>query len=110
MVFKLRQNLHRHQFSGSNRTPNLRSGRFIVNIIRTVAEETSLTARMRGTISLIRYARDSRYRKENRVFLRASCPVTGRGRGTSRRFTIARTRFKEVAGWGLFTGLRKSSW
>ncbi|MGZ6444708.1 MAG: hypothetical protein ACXWRG_11430 [Bdellovibrio sp.] len=38
-----------------------------------------------------------------------TCLLTGRGRGASRRFSIARTKIKYFANQGRLFGVRKSS-
>lgn len=46
----------------------------------------------------------------NRVRLRNRCLVTGRSRGTYRKFGLARNKLREYAMSGLIPGLRKASW
>jgi ribosomal protein S14 len=46
---------------------------------------------------------------EERIASRAFCFITGRSRGTSRRYTVSRTRVKQFSSVGLLLGIRKSS-
>lgn len=41
---------------------------------------------------------------------RARCAITGRPRGTYRKFGLARTKLREAANRGDIPGLRKASW
>jgi ribosomal protein S14 len=47
--------------------------------------------------------------ERNRISPLTYCPLTGRSRGSLKRFTITRVRFRRIATTGFFSGLRKAS-
>ena len=46
---------------------------------------------------------------QNRIAFRASCFITGRARGLSQRFGVARTKIKSLTDTGMLPGVQKSS-
>lgn len=66
---------------------------------------TSPEARAEAQVQLQKLPRDSNpSRQRNR------CAITGRPRGTYRKFGLARTKLREAANHGDIPGLRKASW
>lgn len=49
-------------------------------------------------------------RDSSRVRLRRRCAMTGRGRGTYRRFGLSRLVLREMASFGQVPGVVRSSW
>ena len=49
-------------------------------------------------------------RNANPVRLHNRCQLTGRPRGVYRKFTLGRTKLREMAMQGLIPGLTKASW
>jgi ribosomal protein S14 len=47
-------------------------------------------------------------KKENRKAFRSECFITGRSRGTSQRYTVARTRIKHLSATAQLFGIRKA--
>lgn len=43
------------------------------------------------------------------ISYRAECFITGRSRGTSQRFTVSRTKIKELSGQAKLFGVMKAS-
>lgn len=50
-----------------------------------------------------------RYANEERIGMQTGCFLTGRSRGTTQRFSVARTRVKHLSSKGQLFGVRKSS-
>lgn len=67
------------------------------------------SAKMRAATGFLMAKLQLKFSFENRIAPNMMCPLTARARGTSRRFTVARLRFRQEATEGLFPGLRKSS-
>ena len=109
MLIKLRQQLDIPNRTPANRTPNLRSREFIINYLRQQRLIKSSSG-LRASIGLARWMIDQANFVENRIASRAECFITGRSRGTSKRFTVARTKIKFLAGEAKLFGLRKASW
>lgn len=80
-----------------------------MNRFRTVRYDTP-SAPLRAAMGLVRWSIMRSFHKENRVSFRASCFITGRARGTTQRFSVARTRVKQFSSEGRLFGVRKSSW
>jgi small subunit ribosomal protein S14 len=66
---------------------------------------TSSEAREAAQAQLQKLPRDS-----NPTRQRNRCAITGRPRGTYRKFGLARTKLREAAMHGDIPGLRKASW
>jgi len=49
-------------------------------------------------------------RNSSKTRIRNRCAVTGRPRGTLRKFGLARNKFRDLALEGQIPGVRKSSW
>jgi ribosomal protein S14 len=108
MLHKLRQQIERPFRTASNRLPNLRSCEFLTNIIRNT-RQTRTSYALKASLGLFRWALMYNYHKEDRISRRASCPMTGRARGTSQRYIITRTQVKHLADNALLLGVSKSS-
>lgn len=108
MLHKLKQQTQRFRFTSSDRLPNRRARRFLLNYLRFVRAGTA-SYRLRGAMGLIQWLVASSYRGESRIAFRSGCFITGRARGTSQRFTISRTKVKFLADQGKLFGARKSS-
>jgi small subunit ribosomal protein S14 len=61
--------------------------------------------RLAATIALNKLPKNS-----SPVRLRNRCQITGRARGTLRKFKLSRLCFREMANSGLIPGVVKSSW
>jgi len=108
MLHKLKQQITRYKFTSSNRLPNRRARQFLLNYLRFIREDVA-SFRLRAAMGLIRWTVTRAYHGENRISFRAGCFITGRARGTSRRFTVSRTRIKALSDEGKLFGARKSS-
>lgn len=108
MLHKGRQQIHRFRFTSSHRLPTRRARHFLTNHFRTLRTDTP-SAPLRAALGYLQWRLLHSYHGEDRIYLRTSCFVTGRARGTSRRFTISRTRVRQFAAEGRLFGLRKSS-
>ena len=68
-------------------------------------KETQMEDRFTAVMKLAKMPRDgSRVRQRNR------CELTGRPRGTYRKFKLARIKFRELASNGQIPGVIKASW
>jgi ribosomal protein S14 len=66
-------------------------------------------ANLRAAIGFMMRRTAMRFVPENRISPNTICFLTGRTRGTSKRFTLTRVRYRHEASAGLLFGLRKSS-
>ena len=109
MLYKTRQQKQRHLLTASNRLPNLRSRQFLLNLFRrTRLSRTSPF--LRAAMGIVRWSIIKAYDGKDLIAHRASCIISGRARGTSQRFSISRTKVKEISSDGKLFGVRKSSW
>jgi len=108
MLHKGRQQIHRFRFTPAHRLPTRRARHFLTNYIRTVRSDIP-SAPLRAALGYLQWRLLHSYHGEDRISLRTFCFVTGRARGTSRRFTVSRTRVRQFAAEGRLFGLRKSS-
>jgi ribosomal protein S14 len=109
MIIKLRQQLKTHKEMPATRVTNFRSLNFMLYFVRRLrAKKPSQGAR--ATVGFIQWLKAVKVRKKVDESPRAECFITGRSRGTSRRFTVARTKLKELAGQAKLFGVQKSSW
>jgi len=108
LLHKLKQQTTRYRFTASNRLPNRRARRFLLNYLRFIRAET-ISPELRAAMGLILWGLASAFYAEDRISFRSGCFITGRARGTSRRYTISRTRIKSLATEGKLFGVRKSS-
>lgn len=109
MIAKLRQQLDKHKITSHNKTPNLRSRYFILNFLRR-RRLVKTAPGVRASLGLARWLIENDRTAEKRVAVRTACFITGRGRGLTQRFSIARTKVKELASEARLFGVRKSSW
>lgn len=65
----------------------------------------SMEERFQATLKLAEVPRNS---AKNRI--RNRCTLTGRSRGTFRKFRLARNKLRELASRGELPGVTKSSW
>lgn len=65
----------------------------------------SMEERFQATLKLAEVPRNS---AKNRI--RNRCALTGRSRGTFRKFKLARNKLRELASRGELPGVTKSSW
>ncbi len=49
-------------------------------------------------------------RNSSATRIRNRCSITGRARGTYRKFGISRIKLRDLVSFGLIPGVRKSSW
>ena len=108
MIRKLRQQLNVHQRTPQNRAPNRRSRQFIINYLRQqrlVKTSYFLRAALGFTLWLIA----TKNFLEERTAYRAECYISGRSRGTTQEFTIARTLIRILSSQYLISGVQKSS-
>lgn len=68
-------------------------------------KQTSMEDRFDAVLKLAKLPRNS---AENRV--RNRCELTGRSRGTYRKFKLGRIILRDLAGFGMIPGMTKSSW
>lgn len=68
-------------------------------------KEASMEERFAAQLKLAQLPRNSA-----KIRLRNRCAITGRPRGFYRRFKLSRIMLREMAGFGLLPGVRKSSW
>lgn len=68
-------------------------------------KQTSMEDRFDAVLKLAKLPRNS---AENRV--RNRCELTGRSRGTYRKFKLGRVILRDLAGFGMIPGMTKSSW
>jgi len=108
MLHKLKQQTQRWRLTASNRLPNRRARQYLLNYLRTIRHHRP-SAHLRAAMGLIRWTVARSFHGENRVSIRSGCFITGRARGTSQRFTVARTRVKNLSDEGKLFGVRKSS-
>lgn len=99
----------RAQRTPSNRIPNLKSRQYLLNYFRQTRKEVP-SAPLRAARALTRWAMMRVYSKESRISRNSRCFISGRARGTSQRYGIARTKIKYFSDQGKLLGLRKSSW
>jgi ribosomal protein S14 len=109
MLNKLKQQTQRWSLAPSNRLPSRRARHFLVNYMRMVRFNAP-SAPLRAAIGLVRWADADSFYGEDRISFRAGCFITGRARGTSQRFTVARTCVKHLTAAGKLFGVKKSSW
>ena len=108
MLHKLKQQTTRYRFTSSNRLPNRRARRFLLNYLRLV-REVFASPKLRASMGLISWSSLRTFHEEDRISFRSGCFITGRARGTSQRFTVSRTRVKALSAEGKLFGARKSS-
>jgi len=108
MLHKGRQQIHRFRFTAAHRLLTRRARHFLTNYIRTVRSDIP-SAPLRAALGYLQWRLLHSYHGEDRISVRTFCFVTGRARGTSRRFTVSRTRVRQFAAEGRLFGLRKSS-
>lgn len=96
MRHKLLQQLKREKYTSSNRLPALRSRQFLINALRfdfsTTENDMDKTA-----LGFLRLHSMEYYAPQNRIAHRASCFLTGRGRGTSGRYGVSRLQIKHLS-------------
>jgi ribosomal protein S14 len=109
MIFKGRQNLKIHRRTLNNELPNVRSQKFLLNYLRQHRLEKT-SGEMRAALGLTRWLLNKKRKTQNRIGFRTSCFITGRARGLTQRFSVARTKIKSLADSGTLPGVRKSSW
>jgi ribosomal protein S14 len=108
MIRKLRQQLNLRLRTAQNRVPNRRSRQFIINYLRQqrlVKTSYFLRAALGFTLWLIA----TKNFLEERVAHRAECFISGRSRGTTQEFTVARTQVRILSSQYLLFGVQKSS-
>lgn len=108
MTKKLRQFIHRKNYTVSNRVTVACSRQFLLNQIAYHRRQRTSGA-VRAGMGFLSHLMVRAYRNERRIMYRAACFLTGRRRGTSRRFSIARTQVKHLTAEGKLFGVRKSS-
>ena len=109
MTLKLRKFIYKAYFTRSNRLPTYRANHYIVKRLCEYRQRNP-SAGLRGALALLHWKRAAWLKKERRLTQRAGCFITGRNRGTVRRFAFARTRIKQTADQARLIGLQKSSW
>jgi len=72
---------------------------------RSLDPKLSLEERMQARAEMARLPRDS-----SKTRYRNMCALTGRTRGTYRKFKISRIKLRELALEGKIPGMRKASW
>jgi ribosomal protein S14 len=105
MVFKLKQQIHRYRLTESNRLPNRRARRFLVQLIRYKKSAEIARAALGLTVWALARAKHG----EDRISNRFGCFISGRARGASQRFSVARTKIQYLSENGKLFGTRKSS-
>jgi ribosomal protein S14 len=108
MLHKLKQQTKYWKLTPSNRLPHLRSRQFLLNILRLTRVDKS-SGSIRAAMGMVRWSLFTMHTKK-RIGYRNACLITGRARGVSQRFGIARTKVKHLADQGKLFGVRKSSW
>ena len=68
-------------------------------------KDSTLSDRLNAVMALAKLPRDSSF-----VRVRVRCSITGRGRGNYRKLGISRIMLRKLAGFGLISGVIKSSW
>lgn len=106
--FKLRQFIHRTKYTLSNRVTVAYSRQFLLNQIAYTRRQRTSGA-VRAAMGFLRHFMVRAQRNERRIKYRAACFLTGRTRGTSRRFSVARMQIKHLTSDGRLFGVRKSS-
>jgi ribosomal protein S14 len=100
----------RHEFTISNRLPQLRSRKYRLTHLRYTPYKGELEgSSIEKAAGVLRWLVTSNWHAENRVSPRASCLLTGRNRSAGGRYGIARTKIKAIANEGNLFGVRKSS-
>lgn len=75
-------------------------------LIKIVKSQTaSMEEKQQAVVALQKLPRDA-----SKVRIRNRCAITGRPRGTYRKFGIARNKLRELAMRGEIPGLVKASW
>jgi ribosomal protein S14 len=109
MLRKLRQSLPAHNLTPNNSIANIRSRSFLLTRLRQ-RRFYKTAASLRAAMGLIQWKLSKKYAYSNRIAFRSECFITGRSRGTSKLFTVARTKIKALASTAQLPGLRKSSY
>lgn len=75
--------------------------------LKAIANDGTLTneERFKARLKLAELPRNS-----SKVRMRNRCQVTGRPRGTYRKFKVSRIALRDMASFGLIPGMVKSSW
>lgn len=108
MIIKLRQQLETHKRTMNNQTPSLRSREFILNFLRRKRLQKTSPS-LKSGLGLARWLIIKTKPATSIIIQRSECFITGRSRGTSQRYTVARTKIKELASEAKLFGTRKAS-
>ena len=75
--------------------------------LKAIANDGSLTneERFKARLKLAELPRNS-----SKIRIRNRCQVSGRPRGTYRKFKVSRIALRDMASFGLIPGMVKSSW
>jgi ribosomal protein S14 len=109
VIFKTKQGTGAYRTTPNNELPNFRAQKFLMNYLRYYRVKQTSNA-LRAALGMVRWLRNRKYDTQNRIAHRTDCVITGRARGISRRFNVARTKIKFFADSGFLLGVRKSSW
>lgn len=108
MIFKGRQKLTIYRRTLNNELPNVRSQKFLLRYLQQHRLEKA-SGPLRASLGLTRWLLNKKRSMQNRIAFRTSCFITGRSRGVSQRFSVARTKIKFLSDTGMLLGVRKSS-
>lgn len=109
MINKLKQQLKKHNQTTPNKAATTRSRNFLINYVRQRrANATSQGAR--AALGMTQRQKQEAFRagKVDKA-PRSICFITGRSRGTTQRYTVARTKIKELSNTRQLIGTKKGS-
>lgn len=95
----VQKNIRRRKMAKSAQTKRAALKAIIMN------KQTTMEDRFEAMMKLAKLPRNA---AKNRI--RNRCELTGRSRGTYRKFKLGRIILRDLAGFGMIPGMTKSSW
>lgn len=108
MKANLLQNVYVNKHTAQNRLPNFRARMYLTNYIRE-RRAIRTSSYLRASLGFLRRTLEKRWNQERRHAFRAVCFLSGRSRGTSQRYTVARTKIRALVASTQLLGVQKSS-